>query len=80
MAHRRDAERIVIGKDSQVQDNCVLHADEGYPLLIGVGVSIGHSCCVHGCEIDDGSLIGIGSTVLNGVKIGNNSLSCISKE
>ena len=77
---RGDAEKIVIGKDSQVQDNCVLHADEGFPLLIGVGVSIGHSCCVHGCEIDDGSLIGIGSTVLNGVKIGNIILTYICKE
>ena len=67
---RGDAEKIIIGKNSQVQDNCVLHADEGYPLMIGRDVSIGHSCCIHGCEIQNGSLIGIGSTVLNGVKIG----------
>ena len=68
---RGDAEKIVIGRNSQIQDNCVLHADEGLPLLIGDGVSIGHSCCVHGCSIDDNSLIGIGSTILNGVKIGD---------
>ena len=72
---RGDAEKIAVGNNSQIQDNCVLHADEGYPLLLGIGVSIGHSCCVHGCEIGDNSLVGIGSIILNGAKIGEQLFS-----
>ena len=69
---RGDNDRITIGDGSQVQDGCVLHSDPGYPLTLGKGVSIGHMSMIHGCTIDDGTLIGIKSVVLNGAKIGKN--------
>ena len=69
---RGDAERIVIGAGTNIQDGSVCHADPGQPLLIGRNVTVGHMCMVHGCEIGDGSLVGIGAVVLNGVKIGRN--------
>ena len=71
---RADNEPITIGARSNIQDGCVLHTDPGYPLAIGENVSVGHMCMLHGCEIDDSSLIGIGSIVLNGAHIGRNCL------
>jgi carbonic anhydrase/acetyltransferase-like protein (isoleucine patch superfamily) len=71
---RGDSEKITIGEGSNVQDACVLHADEGIPLVLGKHVSLGHRVMVHGCDIGDGSLIGIGAIVLNRVKIGRNCL------
>jgi carbonic anhydrase/acetyltransferase-like protein (isoleucine patch superfamily) len=57
-----------------VQENCVLHTDMGYPLTIGANCTIGHKAMLHGCTIGDGSLIGMGATVLNGAKIGKGCL------
>ena len=71
---RGDNEPIIIGENSNVQDNSVLHTDIGSPLTIGDNVTIGHMVMLHGCTIGDGSLIGIGSIVMNGAKIGRNSL------
>lgn len=71
---RGDSERIHIGKNSNVQDASVLHADPGVPLTLGENVSIGHQVMLHGCTIGDGSLIGIGAIVLNHAKIGKNCL------
>ena len=71
---RGDNDPIVIGENSNVQDGCVLHADEGVPLAIGANVTIGHLAMLHGCTIGDGSLIGIGSVILNGARIGRNCL------
>ena len=71
---RGDNEPIEVGEGSNVQDGCVLHTDPGYPLTIGRGCTIGHMVMLHGCTIGDGSLIGIGATVLNGAKIGRNCL------
>ncbi|MEJ8560518.1 gamma carbonic anhydrase family protein [Yoonia sp. GPGPB17] len=71
---RGDNERITIGAGSNVQENCVLHTDMGFPLSIGAGCTIGHKAMLHGCEIGENSLIGMGATVLNGVKIGKNCL------
>ena len=71
---RGDNEPIVIGENSNVQDNSVLHTDIGSPLTIGDNVTIGHMVMLHGCTIGDGSLIGIGSIVMNGAKIGKNCL------
>ena len=71
---RADNEPITVGARSNIQDGCVLHTDPGYPLAIGENVSVGHMCMLHGCEIDDSSLIGIGSIVLNGAHIGRNCL------
>ncbi len=71
---RGDFDEIKIGKNSNVQDNSVLHADVGLPLVIGENVVIGHNVNLHSCEIGDHSLIGIGAVVLNGAKIGKNCL------
>jgi carbonic anhydrase/acetyltransferase-like protein (isoleucine patch superfamily) len=71
---RGDNEWIEIGERSQIQDNCVLHTDPGFPLTIGRDCVIGHLVMLHGCTIGDNSLIGMGAVLLNGSKIGNNSL------
>jgi len=67
---RGDLELISLGENSNVQDNCVLHTDPGFPLTIGRDCTIGHMVMLHGCSIGDGSLIGIGATILNGARIG----------
>jgi carbonic anhydrase/acetyltransferase-like protein (isoleucine patch superfamily) len=71
---RGDNEWIEIGEGSNVQENCLLHTDIGFPLTIGAGCTIGHAVILHGCSIADNSLIGMGAIVLNGAKIGRNSL------
>ena len=71
---RGDTETITIGRGSNIQDNSVLHADEGMPLVIGENVTVGHQAMLHGCTIGDGALIGIQAVVLNGAKIGRNCL------
>src|SRR5271167_3882732 len=71
---RGDNDPIVVGENSNVQDNSVLHTDTGSPLTIGSNVTIGHLVMLHGCTIGEGSLIGIGTTVLNGASIGKNCL------
>jgi carbonic anhydrase/acetyltransferase-like protein (isoleucine patch superfamily) len=71
---RGDNEWIELGKRSQIQDNCVLHTDPGFPLTIGSNCVIGHLAMLHGCSIGDNSLVGMSAVILNGAKIGNNSL------
>ncbi len=71
---RGDNEAIVVGEGSNIQENCVLHTDMGYPLTIGAGCTIGHKAMLHGCEIGENTLIGMGATVLNGARIGPNCL------
>lgn len=71
---RGDNDQITVGEGSNVQDGAVLHTDPGYPLVIGSHVTIGHKVMLHGCEIGDGSLVGINAVVLNGAKIGKNCL------
>ena len=71
---RGDNERIDVGEDTNVQDNCVLHTDMGFPLTVGARCTIGHQAMLHGCVIGDNSLIGMGATVLNGARIGRNCL------
>jgi len=71
---RGDSGPIRIGKNSNVQDNCVLHSSPGIQLTIGNNVSIGHGAVVHGCTVEDNVLIGMNATVLNGAKIGKNSI------
>ena len=71
---RGDSAALRIGSRTNVQDLCVLHADPGYPLIIGNDVTIGHSAVVHGAFIEDEVLIGIRSIVLNGVTIGKHSI------
>jgi len=69
---RGDTETIRIGRNSNIQDLSVLHADIGMPLTIGDNVTVGHQVMLHGCTIGDGALIGIQSVILNGAKIGRN--------
>lgn len=71
---RGDNEVITVGAGSNIQENCVLHTDIGYPLTIGKGCTIGHKVMLHGCKIGDNSLIGMGATILNGARIGKNCL------
>lgn len=71
---RGDTEPVWIGARTNVQDGCVLHADPGYPAVVGEGCVIGHNAVVHGCEIGAGSLVGMSATILNGVKIGEGSI------
>ncbi len=71
---RGDNDLITIGEGSNVQDHSVLHTDEGVKLMVGRNVTIGHHVMLHGCEIGEGSLIGIKSTILNHAKIGRNCL------
>ncbi|MBV6287761.1 gamma carbonic anhydrase family protein [Pseudomonas aegrilactucae] len=71
---RADNEPIMIGAGSNVQEGAVLHTDPGFPLQVGVEVTIGHQAMLHGCTVGDGSLIGIQAVVLNGAVIGRNCL------
>ena len=71
---RADNEPITIGEGSNVQDGAIIHTDPGYACNIGKKVTVGHMAMLHGCSIGDGSLIGIGSVVLNGAKIGRNCI------
>lgn len=71
---RGDEDEIVIGPRSNVQDNCVMHTDTGFPVRVGADVTIGHGAIVHGATIEDGVLIGMGSTLLNGSVIGSGSV------
>jgi carbonic anhydrase/acetyltransferase-like protein (isoleucine patch superfamily) len=71
---RGDNELISIGPGSNVQDGAVLHTDPGFPMTLGKDVTIGHQAMLHGCQVGDGSLIGIHAVVLNGAQIGANCL------
>ena len=71
---RGDTDHIRIGRGTNIQDGSVLHADQGKPLTIGSGVTVGHQVMLHGCTVGDDSLIGIGAVVLNGARIGRNCL------
>ncbi len=65
---RGDIEPITIGRGSNIQDGTVCHTDRDYPCTVGEFVTVGHMAMLHGCEIGNGSLIGIGATLLNGSK------------
>jgi carbonic anhydrase/acetyltransferase-like protein (isoleucine patch superfamily) len=71
---RGDAESIVIGAGSNIQDGAVVHADQGFPTHVGENVTVGHNAMIHGCTIGDGSLVGINAVVLNGAKVGKGCL------
>lgn len=71
---RGDCDDILVGENSNVQDGSVLHTDPGVKLIIGRDCTIGHLVMLHGCEIGDNTLIGIGSVILNRVRIGKNCI------
>ena len=71
---RGDVEKIVIGKNSNIQDNSTVHTDFGIHCIIGENVTVGHNVVLHSCNISDNVIVGMGSTILNGAKIAKNCL------
>ncbi|WP_160685241.1 gamma carbonic anhydrase family protein [Clostridium sp. C2-6-12] len=71
---RGDADSIVIGENTNIQENTVVHVDENKCVKVGNGCTIGHGAIIHGCKIGNNTLIGMGAIILNGVEIGNNSI------
>ncbi len=71
---RGDDEPITVGEGSNVQDGAVLHISEGFPCVVGKHVTIGHNAIVHGCTVEDGALIGMHATVLDGARIGKGAV------
>jgi len=71
---RGDNDTIRLGAGSNIQDNCTIHTDKGFPVTIGKRVSIGHNAIIHGCEIEDDSLIAMGAVILNGALVRKGSL------
>ena len=71
---RGDNEWIEIGENSNVQDNAPCHTDRGFPLTIGKDCTVGHNVILHGCTLEDGALVGMGSIVMNGARIGRRSI------
>ena len=71
---RADMESITIGNNTNIQDNCTLHTGNGFLIVVGEGVTIGHNAIVHGCHIGDNTVIGMGSILLNGAKVGRNCI------
>ncbi len=74
---RGDCEAIRIGKRTNIQDQCVLHADPGFPCTLGDGVTVGHGAIVHGATVEDDVLIGMKAVVMNGAKIGHGSIVAV---
>ena len=71
---RGDVDKITIGEKTNIQDGCVLHVSNGFPLEIGSGVTVGHKVVLHGCKIEDHCLIGIGAIINDGAVIGKGSV------
>jgi carbonic anhydrase/acetyltransferase-like protein (isoleucine patch superfamily) len=71
---RGDIEPIRVGAESNIQDGTIIHTDKGFPAIIGDRVSVGHAAVLHGCTVEDDSLIGIGACVLTGAKIGRGAV------
>lgn len=71
---RGDDDAIVVGEKCNIQDLCCLHPDPGVAAVLEDRVSLGHKAMVHGAHVEEGSLIGIGATVLKGARIGRGSL------
>lgn len=71
---RGDVDHISIGDDTNIQDLCMVHADPGIPCLIGPRVTVGHRVILHGCEVEEDCLIGMGAILLNRVRVGAGSV------
>ncbi|MFN0022015.1 MAG: gamma carbonic anhydrase family protein [Pirellulaceae bacterium] len=74
---RGDCEAISIGKRTNIQDLCVLHADAGFPCTLGDGVTVGHGAIVHGATVEDDVLIGMKAVIMNGARIGRGSIVAV---
>ena len=71
---RGDSNTIKIGSNTNIQDGTIIHVDHDAPVEVAENMTIGHQCLLHGCTIEKGALIGMGSTILNHAVIGENSL------
>jgi len=71
---RGDADSIIIGENTNVQENTIIHVDQNEHVEVGNGCTIGHGAIIHGCQIGNNTLIGMGAIILNGAKIGNNTI------
>jgi carbonic anhydrase/acetyltransferase-like protein (isoleucine patch superfamily) len=71
---RGDMAPIRIGTGTNIQDLCTVHTDYGHPAIVGDRVSVGHRAVIHGCRIEDETLVGIGSVVLNGAVVGHGAV------
>jgi carbonic anhydrase/acetyltransferase-like protein (isoleucine patch superfamily) len=71
---RAEVSTVTIGARSNVQDGAIVHVDEGFPVVIGENVTVGHRAVVHGATVEDNCIVGIGAILLNGSRIGRNSI------
>jgi carbonic anhydrase/acetyltransferase-like protein (isoleucine patch superfamily) len=71
---RAEAEPIDVGVDTNIQDGVTIHVDTEFPTRIGARVSVGHNAVLHGCTVEDDSLVGMGAVILNGAVVGAGSL------
>jgi carbonic anhydrase/acetyltransferase-like protein (isoleucine patch superfamily) len=74
---RGDTEAIVIGRETNIQDGCILHADAGFPCTLGDRVTLGHGAIVHGATVEDDVMIGMRAVVMNGARIGRGSIVAV---
>lgn len=71
---RSERSHVRVGRDTNIQDLTVIHTDSGHPTILGARVTVGHRAILHGCEVEDDVLIGMGAIVLNGARIGAGAL------
>ena len=71
---RGDINRIVVGRNTNIQDNSVLHVADDFPCIVGNDVTVGHSAIIHACKIGNEVLVGMGAVILDGAVIGKQSL------
>lgn len=71
---RGDADSIFVDEKTNIQENCTLHTDFGYPIHVGKRVTVGHNAILHGCTIGDETVVGMGSIIMNGAKIGKHCM------
>jgi len=74
---RGDVAAIRVGRRTNIQDGCVLHADDGLPCTLGDGVTVGHLAVIHGATIDDNVVVGMHAVVMNGVQVGRDSIIAV---
>ena len=77
---RGDVNEIHVGENTNIQDLCMLHVTEDHNLIIGQNVTIGHSVILHGCEVGDSCLVGMGSHILDGAVIGDHCIDVLIKQ
>ncbi len=71
---RGDTTPLQVGAGSNIQDGAIMHADPGFPAIVGAGCTIGHNAIVHGAHVGSNSLVGMGAILLNGVSVGADSI------